>query len=160
MGISKHMYGFKDFCAVTLQPGLGDLINYDALKLAAGVIGEDLQSFIKASNSAHSASSGLMATTSFDAIHKRYTHLRSLPTSEVHKIHQTKQGRVHGNYTASEVGGKHAMIGDILRSEHGNKKTDAYYSQNESVDESITNDAGKDYKLPADQSSLRHLGHN
>lgn len=72
---------------------------------------------------------GLMAR-----IKKDHEELKNKSTKEVLAVHQG-QHRVRSNYTAAEIGGKHAMIGDILRNRHGSKHVDHYYSQNEGAEE-------------------------
>lgn len=67
-------------------------------------------------------------------IKKDHEELKNKSTKEVLAVHQG-QHRVRSNYTAAEIGGKHAMIGDILRNRHGSKHVDHYYSQNEDTEE-------------------------
>ena len=67
-------------------------------------------------------------------IKKDHEELKNKSTKEVLAVHQG-QHRVRSNYTAAEIGGKHAMIGDILRNRHGSKHVDHYYSQKEDTGE-------------------------
>lgn len=66
-------------------------------------------------------------------IKKDHEELKNKSTKEVLAVHQG-QHRVRSNYTAAEIGGKHAMIGDILRNRHGSKHVDHFYSQKEDTD--------------------------
>jgi len=67
-------------------------------------------------------------------IKKDHEELKSKSTKDILAIHQG-QHRVRSNYTAAEIGGKHAMIGDILRNRHGDKHVSHYYGMNEETDE-------------------------
>lgn len=67
-------------------------------------------------------------------IKKEHEELKNKSTKEVLAVHQG-QHRVRSNYTAAEIGGKHAMIGDILRHRHGAKHVDHFYSQKEDTEE-------------------------
>lgn len=67
-------------------------------------------------------------------IKKDHEELKNKSTKEVLAVHQG-QHRVRSNYTAAEIGGKHAMIGDILRNRHGAKHVDHFYSQKEDTGE-------------------------
>lgn len=67
-------------------------------------------------------------------IKKDHEELKNKSTKEVLAVHQG-QHRVRSNYTAAEIGGKHAMIGDILRNRHGSKHVDHYFSQKEDTEE-------------------------
>jgi len=69
-----------------------------------------------------------------DRIKKDHEELKNKSTKDVLAIHQG-QHRVRSSYTAAEIGGKHAMIGDILRNRHGDKHVSHYYSMNEDADE-------------------------
>lgn len=66
-------------------------------------------------------------------VKRDHEDLKNKSTKEVLAIHQG-QHRVRSNYTAAEIGGKHAMIGDILRNRHGSKHVDHFYSQKEDTD--------------------------
>lgn len=67
-------------------------------------------------------------------IKKDHEELKNKSTKEVLAVHQG-QHRVRSNYTAAEIGGKHAMISDILRNRHGSKHVDHYFSQKEDTDQ-------------------------
>ena len=67
-------------------------------------------------------------------IKKDHEELKSKSTKDILAIHQG-QHRVRSSYTAAEIGGKHAMIGDILRNRHGDKHVSHYYGMNEETDE-------------------------
>ncbi len=66
-------------------------------------------------------------------IGKDHESLMSKPTDEVHKIHQGTLGRIHSKYTPAEVGGKKAMVGDILRYRHGDKHVAHYFGLSEDL---------------------------
>lgn len=60
-------------------------------------------------------------------IHKDYTHLKALPTKDVHAQHKNRH-RVVAKYSPAEVGGKQGMIDDIMRDRHGEKRMSAYHA--------------------------------
>ena len=67
-------------------------------------------------------------------VKRDHEDLKNKSTKEVLAIHQG-QNRVRANYTAAEAGGKHAMIGDILRNRHGEKHVSHHFAMNEDTDE-------------------------
>ena len=78
--------------------------------------------------------------------------LKSKSTKDVLAIHKS-QHRIHSNYTASEIGGKSAMIGDILRYRHGDKHVSHYFGLKElstpykDVKEDVDSDEQKNLKI-------------
>ena len=185
---------FKDFCAVTPQPGLGDLINADALKLAAGVIGEDIEDCGEDLNeesspiyggkdaevlSAKAHKSGKIEHhIAAYAAHKKI--IRNLERDA--KAHHQPQLTAHKKFL--NKAGYHLHAFEINHSSGGGTKTSTNHFWGKSPEhaasrgqtiykkaklkihsishlkEDITHDAGADYKLPMDHSSLRHLGYN
>lgn len=67
-----------------------------------------------------------------DRIKKDHEELKNKSTKDILAIHQG-QHRVRSSYTAAEIGGKHAMIGDILRNRHGDKHVSHYFGTNEAT---------------------------
>jgi hypothetical protein len=67
-------------------------------------------------------------------IAKHHDQLKAKDTKTIHGIHKQIQGRVVGNYTAAEVGGKSGMISDILRHHHGDKKVAAHFGLKEATE--------------------------
>lgn len=61
-------------------------------------------------------------------VHAHYQALKQRTTAQIHKEHQSIQGRVHSKYSAAEMGGKRGMISDILHNKHGKKKVDGYFN--------------------------------
>ena len=72
--------------------------------------------------------------TDFDAIKKFQDTLKNATTKQVLAYHiGNTGGKIKSkDYTASEVGGKQAMIGDILRSKFGSKAVEEFFAQEKS----------------------------
>lgn len=62
-----------------------------------------------------------------ERIAREYKSLKSMPTAEVLRLHKNNGRRVQCNYTAGEMGGKQALIGDLLRRWHGEKHVAAFF---------------------------------
>jgi hypothetical protein len=113
------MISFKDFIPVQYTGGESEQQDLNAFKRKRRPMDEE---------------NDALDTRRQADIKKDHESLMSKPTDEVHKIHQGTLGRIHSKYTPAEVGGKKAMIGDILRYRHGDKHVAKHFGLAEETD--------------------------
>jgi hypothetical protein len=87
--------------------------------------------------------------TDFDAIKRFQDTLKNATTKQVLAYHiGNTGGKIKSkDYTAAEVGGKQAMIGDILRSKFGSKAVEEFFAQ----EKSSTTKRTKESDMPDDE---------
>jgi hypothetical protein len=66
-------------------------------------------------------------TTTLKNLHREFQNYKNTPTQTVLKRHKELR-RVSSNYSAQEVGGKLAMVGDLLRNRYGDKHVTHYFN--------------------------------
>jgi hypothetical protein len=113
------MLSFKDFTPVQYTGGESEQQDLNAFKRKRRPMDEE---------------NDALDTRRQADIKKDHESLKSKSTDEVHKIHQGTLGRVHSKYTPAEVGGKRAMIGDILRYRHGDRHVAKHFGLEEETD--------------------------
>jgi len=147
------MYSFKDFSTVQYAGGETEMQDFYAYKRKRSLAEEGTEKIranfkqsrhpqLKVADNVKEAEAAKPVDEANDAldtrrqadIKKDHESLMSKPTAEVHKIHQGTLGRIHSKYTPAEVGGKRAMIGDILRYRHGDKHVAKHFGLAEAKD--------------------------
>jgi hypothetical protein len=125
----------KDYTifGVVLRKGSGAIVaKYEKSETGSSII-----------THAESKGASMKEATDFDAIKRFQDSLKNATTKQVLAYHiNNTGGKIKSqNYTAGEVGGKQAMIGDILRAKFGDRAVEEFFAQEKSSKTKRTKEA-------------------